>query len=62
MPSSRPTTSRGEVAFARESPEPSTTRGAIPNCVTAERTTRAPATVVPAVPNRAPSSFTSVSA
>jgi hypothetical protein len=57
------TTCRGLVESARESPEPSTSWGAMPNLLASSaRTTAAPAAVVPAPPKRAPSPFSSISA
>ena len=56
------TTWRGVVRSARESPEPSTTLGVIPNGLTASRTTAPPADVLPAPPNCAPRPLISISA
>ena len=56
------TTWRGVVRLARESPEPSATRGRSPKPVIVRRTTAAPARVVPPAPNSSPSALISVSA
>jgi hypothetical protein len=48
--------------LARDSPEPSTTCGCTPNSESCWRTTAAPAAVVPAPPNVAPSALSSISA
>jgi len=57
------TTCRGDVESERDRPEPSFSRGEIPNLLSSSaRTTAAPAAVVPAPPSRAPMSLSSVSA
>jgi hypothetical protein len=57
------TTCFGVVESERDSPEPSLSRGLIPNLLSSsDRTTAAPAAVVPAPPSRAPMSLSSVSA
>ena len=61
IPLSMPTTSRGDVRSWRESPEPSTMRGATPNAASSARTTAAPAAVLPAPPKRAPRALISIS-
>ena len=62
MASSRCTTWRGVVRSERESPEPSTICGVRPSSASWLLTTPTPAAVVPAPPNSAPRSLTSISA
>ena len=62
MAVSSDTTAFGDVRFQRDSPEPSTTVVRMPSWAALERTTAAPALVVPPVPNSAPMALISVSA